>query len=135
LKADLVLLNGSVYTLDKVRPWAEAVAVSGGRIQWAGSNQEALELLGPRTRTLDLLGKVVAPAFTDAHLHLVYWGLSERWLPLNPADTAEEVLAEMEFKPLVANPIEELAPPTPEELRILREEIDPSRAVIGRTAE
>jgi glutaconate CoA-transferase subunit B len=48
--------------------------------------------------------------------------------------TAEEVLAEMEFKPLVANPIEELAPPTAEELRILREEIDPSRAVVGRTA-
>ena len=48
--------------------------------------------------------------------------------------TAEEVLAEMEFKPLVASPIEELPPPTSEELRILREEIDPSRAVIGRTA-
>jgi glutaconate CoA-transferase subunit B len=49
--------------------------------------------------------------------------------------TEAEVLAEMEFKPRVPDRIETLAPPTPEELRILREEIDPSRAVIGRTVE
>ncbi len=47
--------------------------------------------------------------------------------------TPEQILAEMEFKPLVAAHVEELPPPTNEELRILREEIDPSRAIIGRT--
>lgn len=45
-----------------------------------------------------------------------------------------EVLAEMEFPARVAKEVAELEPPTPEELRLLREEIDPSRAVIGRTA-
>ena len=46
---------------------------------------------------------------------------------------SEQVLAEMEFKPQVADRIEELPPPTAEELRILREEIDPSGVIIGRT--
>ena len=48
--------------------------------------------------------------------------------------TPEQVLAEMDFKPLVAGRVEELAPPTDQELRILREEIDPARTIIGRTA-
>ena len=47
--------------------------------------------------------------------------------------TPEQVLAEMEFKPLVAARVEELRPPTDQELRILREEIDPARTIIGRT--
>ena len=47
--------------------------------------------------------------------------------------TAEQILAEMELKPLVATHVEELSPPTSRELRILREEIDPARTIIGRT--
>jgi hypothetical protein len=34
----------------------------------------------------------------------------------------------------VAGRVEELAPPTDQELRILREEIDPARTIIGRSA-
>ena len=45
-----------------------------------------------------------------------------------------EVLKEMEFTPLVGEKVEELEPPTPEELRVLRNEIDPTRAIIGKTA-
>ena len=48
--------------------------------------------------------------------------------------TQAEVLAEMEFKPVVAERLEVLAQPTAAELRILREEIDPSGAIIGRPA-
>ena len=48
--------------------------------------------------------------------------------------TTEQILAEMEFAPLVAAGVEELPPPTSEELRILREEIDPARTIIGRAA-
>ncbi len=44
--------------------------------------------------------------------------------------TASEVLQGMEFKPLVAERLETLDPPTDEELRILRQQIDPSGIVI-----
>jgi glutaconate CoA-transferase subunit B len=48
--------------------------------------------------------------------------------------TPEAVLEGMEMKPLIAERVEVLAPPTSEELRILREEIDPARAITGRSA-
>jgi len=38
----------------------------------------------------------------------------------------------MGFEPLLADRIEELKPPTEEELRLLREKIDPDRGIIGR---
>ena len=46
--------------------------------------------------------------------------------------TKEKILENMEFTPLVANKIEEIKPPTADELRLLRDEIDPDRVVIGR---
>ena len=48
--------------------------------------------------------------------------------------TEAEVLKEMEFAPLVGENVEELEPPTSEELRVLRHEIDPTRAIIGKPA-
>jgi len=49
--------------------------------------------------------------------------------------SVDDALKEMDFTPLIAPQLEELAPPTAEELRILREEIDPDRAIIGSTGE
>jgi len=46
----------------------------------------------------------------------------------------EAVVAEMDFEPLIGPTVETLAPPTPRELSILRDEIDPARTIIGRTA-
>ncbi|MBI4637188.1 MAG: acyl CoA--acetate/3-ketoacid CoA transferase subunit beta [Candidatus Rokubacteria bacterium] len=46
----------------------------------------------------------------------------------------QAVLDDMDFTPLVAAPVETLAPPTERELAILRNEIDPARTIIGRTA-
>ena len=46
--------------------------------------------------------------------------------------SVDDALKEMEFTPLIAERVEELSPPTPEELRILREEIDPDRVELGQ---
>lgn len=42
----------------------------------------------------------------------------------------KEVIAEMAFEPLTADPVNEIPPPTADELRVLREEIDPTRIII-----
>jgi glutaconate CoA-transferase subunit B len=47
----------------------------------------------------------------------------------------EFILENMGFEPLVADKLETLAPPTAEELKMLREVIDPDRVVIGRVQE
>ncbi len=43
----------------------------------------------------------------------------------------EDVVKDMGFRPLMAKEIDEIHPPTDEELRLLREEIDPSRFLIA----
>jgi glutaconate CoA-transferase subunit B len=42
----------------------------------------------------------------------------------------EEVLCDMAFRPLLAREVGEIDPPTPDELRVLRAEIDPGRFII-----
>ena len=68
--ADLVLINGDVYTLDEARPAAEAVAIRGERIAVVGSNAQARALAGPDTRVIDLGGAFVSPGFNDGHVHV-----------------------------------------------------------------
>jgi predicted amidohydrolase YtcJ/enterochelin esterase-like enzyme len=68
--ADLVLLNGRVYTVDTARPWAEAVAVRGDRIVLVGSSAEVKGAVGPATRVIDLAGAFVTPGFNDGHVHV-----------------------------------------------------------------
>jgi glutaconate CoA-transferase subunit B len=44
--------------------------------------------------------------------------------------TPEDVVKDMAFRPRIAESITEIHPPTEDELRVLREEIDPSRIII-----
>jgi predicted amidohydrolase YtcJ len=69
MQPDLVLTRGAVFTMDARRSRHEAVAVRGGRIVALGSGAEAAEWAGPRTRTVDLGGRLVLPGFADAHMH------------------------------------------------------------------
>lgn len=48
--------------------------------------------------------------------------------------SADQVIEGMGFKPSVSEKVEELEPPSREELRALREEIDPARIIIGEHA-
>ena len=91
--ADLVLTNAAVYTLDREHPWVEAVAVAGGRIAYAGTAGGAARFRGPATRTLDLGGRMVLPAFQDSHIHLIEGGLESRLCNLAGLETAEAVVA------------------------------------------
>ncbi len=55
-----------------------------------------------------------------------------RLIATAPGITKEEVLENMSFAPEVAAKLEDLEPPRPPELELLRGEIDPDRVVIGR---
>jgi predicted amidohydrolase YtcJ len=59
-----------VFTADPARPWAEAVAIRGGRIAAVGRSADVARLAGPRTRRIALGGRVVVPGFIDAHDHV-----------------------------------------------------------------
>lgn len=67
-KADLVLYNANVITLDAARPRAGLVAVRGGRIGRVGDNDERSDIEG---RQIDCQGKTLIPGFNDAHCHVL----------------------------------------------------------------
>jgi predicted amidohydrolase YtcJ len=73
--ADLVLLNGKVWTVNAARPEAEAVAAWHGRILAVGKSDDLKALAGPKTRVIDLKGRRVVPGFYDSHVHLLGSGL------------------------------------------------------------
>lgn len=80
--ADLLLVNGNLWTQDEGLPNASAVAMQAGRIAAMGSDGDILPLAGPRTQVIDLGGRRVLPGLTDAHFHFQGWALSRRELPL-----------------------------------------------------
>ena len=67
--ADLILLNGKVFTADSAKPSAEAVAIRGERIIAVGTSAQIEKLAGAKTRRIDLQGRLVTPGFNDAHIH------------------------------------------------------------------
>jgi predicted amidohydrolase YtcJ len=73
-KADLVIRNARVYTVDPQRPWAQAVAVKGDRILWVGDEAGIAEHVGSATRVLDAGGKMLLPGFIDSHFHVLLGG-------------------------------------------------------------
>ena len=97
MRADLVLLGGSVYTVDTACPRAEAVAVAGGRIVAVGSDHEVRGLIGAGTDVVELQGQTVLPGFQDAHLHFAHGGMAARTCDLyeisTPAEYADVIVA------------------------------------------
>ena len=69
--ADLILVNGKIFTSEATKPAAEAIAIRGERILAVGTSAEIEKLKGKITRRIDLQGRLVTPGFNDAHFH--YW--------------------------------------------------------------
>jgi len=92
MPADLVLVNGKIYTVDKARPTVSALAVQGGRILFAGSDAEARRLGNTSTAVIDLGGRTVIPGIIDAHAHLLGLGDMLRRVNLVGSTSYDEVI-------------------------------------------
>ncbi len=88
--ADVVIHNAKVWTVDKARPRAEAIAIIGGRIVAVASNAEVLGWAGKQTKRIDARGKTVLPGFIDSHVHLSSGGFELSGVQLKDAKTPEE---------------------------------------------
>jgi len=73
-KADLLLVNGKIVTVDDKFSVKEAVAVKDGKIMATGTSKEMKKLKGDATEVIDLDGKMVMPGLFDSHLHMVKTG-------------------------------------------------------------
>ena len=91
--ADLVLTGGAVYTLDAARSWAQAVAISGGRIAAVGTDADMRPYVGPHTEVVNLRGRMLLPGFQDAHVHASGGGLERSQCDLTGEHTRQGYLA------------------------------------------
>jgi predicted amidohydrolase YtcJ len=102
--ADLVVLNGDIYTGDPDRPRVEALAVHDGIVVALGDSRSITERhRGPETEVLDLQGKAAIPGLIDAHAHLENLGTFLRTVDLvgtrSPDEVAERVHAATSNRP------------------------------------
>lgn len=73
--ADLILLNGKVFTAEPGQALQQAVAVADGKVLKVGSNDEIRALGDAGSKVVDLGGKVLMPGFIDSHSHSIFGGL------------------------------------------------------------
>ena len=80
--ADIVLMNGGVYTVDAERRWAEAVAIRDGEIVVVSNNETVEPYIGDSTEVIDLEGGMALPGLHDTHIHPLEGGyLMRQWSP------------------------------------------------------
>ena len=94
-KATTVFRKGAVYTVDKNRPWAEAVAVRGNAIVYVGSDHGVQSYIGAETKVVDLAGKMLMPGFHDVHMHPISGSVFVYECNLHGLYTKEELMARL----------------------------------------
>ena len=88
-----ILYNGTIYTLDPSLPRAQALGIRDGRVVAIGSEGKVQAAMGGRAELINLRGRSVVPALTDAHVHFVNYALARRTLRMDGVadfDTALE---------------------------------------------
>ncbi|MCL2566263.1 MAG: amidohydrolase [Defluviitaleaceae bacterium] len=89
---DLILYNGNLYTMDKEKEKAQAVALKDGLIAALGSDGDILALKSEHTKVIDLKGKTAIPAFNDSHCHLLGYAIGLSMLDLNGVKSIDEMI-------------------------------------------
>ena len=87
-------VHGRIYTNDPANPWADAMAVSEGKISCIGKMDHVLLDCGGAqegAETVQLKGRFVMPGFNDAHVHLGEAAADMLAVPLTGVPSVEEL--------------------------------------------
>jgi predicted amidohydrolase YtcJ len=88
-----VFINGRIYTLNPLQPWAEAHAVCGDKILRIGSSADIKALASGGAELIDLDGRMVLPGINDVHVHPLIGGRTALYeTTFLPTLSLEEVL-------------------------------------------
>ena len=89
--ADLIVYNGTVYTVNNNFDQAEAFAIKDGKIVAVGTSEDIRNKY-KATEELDAQGKAIYPGFNDAHSHFYRYGLSLQSADLVGTESFKEVV-------------------------------------------
>ncbi|RYE32951.1 MAG: amidohydrolase [Hyphomicrobiales bacterium] len=105
IQADIVLRNGPIWC-GREEGVVEALAIFRDKVLAAGSDAEIKPLIGPKTRVIDLKGRLATPGLNDSHLHLVSLGMTMGWVDSKPerAPTLDALLGAIAERAAQAKP-------------------------------
>ncbi len=104
-KADTVLINGTILTVDPKDSIAEALAIRAGKIIAIGSKQQILALTDANTQVLDLHGRTATPGLIDTHGHYQDGGVDELYnIELTDATSVAEIVRRVEARVAITKP-------------------------------
>ena len=90
--ADLIIENGTIYTMNDLNPIIEAVAVKNGKIIGLGSKSHIKSFESKNTKTLDLKGYTMTPGLIEGHGHFMGLGYSKMRLDLSTVANYNELV-------------------------------------------
>ena len=93
--ADIVLVNGGVYTVDVERSWADAVAVRDGEIVAVGNNESVEAYMGTSTEVINLRGSMALPGLHDTHTHPLEGGYLLRQCDLSEDGSSVDAIVQV----------------------------------------
>jgi hypothetical protein len=97
--ADMVVVNGTIWTGVAGAADAQAVAVRDGRIVAVGTDAAVRPLVGSGTRVVDAHGGMVVPGFIDTHVHFIDGGFPPRLRAAARRCTPQEFVARIRVRP------------------------------------
>ncbi|NOX69806.1 MAG: amidohydrolase [Gammaproteobacteria bacterium] len=68
--AELIVINGDIYTVNPTTPRVEAFAVENGKFIAIGTNAQIRALADENTVVINAQGNTVTPGFIDGHAHV-----------------------------------------------------------------
>ena len=89
--ADVVYVNGAIYTVNENQKWADAIAIKDGKFAVVGTREEVEQHIGEKTSIVDLQGKMVLPGMHDAHTHIEPVGKQWKVWCYIPAEATPEL--------------------------------------------
>lgn len=93
-KADLLIVNATIYTVDDSFSRVEAMAIRDGRILATGSRSD-LEADYEASETVDAGGGFIYPGFIDAHAHFVGYANGLQSVDLIGTESWNEILEKL----------------------------------------
>jgi predicted amidohydrolase YtcJ len=94
-KADLVVYNATIYTIDTAFSVAEAMAIQNGKITAIGNNADITNRY-EAVETIDAKGQFIYPGLIDAHAHFFGYGLSLQTADLVGTNSWEEIAEKLQ---------------------------------------
>lgn len=102
-KVDLLLFNGTIYTVDEKFSIVNALVIDSGRVVAAGTEQEIRRHFSGKEEK-NLQGKFVYPGLIDPHCHFTGYGLDLQEADLTGTESFNQILEKLKAHAAASHP-------------------------------